>query len=161
MTDFRALEILLERMKYEKELAQSKAEEADQRLRAVATTIELLHEHRIMEEVGEVEKLRESSQDDEFVAELRKKKTQLHALIAIAKKNNGKLFTRDAKPLLQRAKLMKQTKNASNILYNVINRSERFRHVGAGEYDLIETQQEKIKVAGKGDLFETPMPPVQ
>jgi len=78
----------------------------------------------------------EISNEDDLVAELKTKKTQLQGLVAIARKNNGRLNNKIAKYLLLKSGLMKPTKNAANILYNVINRSERFEHTGPGEYRL-------------------------
>jgi hypothetical protein len=152
MSDYKALQALRERIEH-------KRDEAERELQVVITAMELLRTEKLTEEVADP-RVRE---EDEFVAELRKKKTQVHALVAIAKKNNGKLLTKDAKRLLQRAKLMKQTKNASNILYNVINRSEKFRNIGYGEYELIDTVPTFRRIVGRdldkvGEMFPEPKP---
>jgi hypothetical protein len=136
MSDSQILQRLTElrqRLEHQRDLAHHHLNEAEERVKAVVTTLDLLREDGIKNKAEAI------PAQSELVTELRGKRTQLQALIAIARINNGKLFTRDAKRLLQQAGLMKPTKNASNILYNVINRSERFRHIGAGEYELIES----------------------
>ncbi len=64
--------------------------------------------------------------------------TQVQALERIAKSNNRRLKLKMAKRLLVAAGLIKNPKNASNIIYTAIQRSEMFRKVGRGEYELIE-----------------------
>lgn len=135
MSDSQTLQTLIalrQRLEHQRDLAQNQLDEAESRVKAVTITMELLREDQVKNEVGEIK-------EDRLAKEMQGKKTQLQALVAIARINNGRLLTRDAKRLLQQAGLMKQTKNASNILYNVINRSERFRHISAGEYELIES----------------------
>lgn len=134
-------------------------DEADRKLQAVTTTLAVLMEENAPRPAAQVGIVGV----DRLVEELRTKKTQLQGLIAIARRNGGMLYTKDAKHLLQRSGLMSQTKNASNILYNVINRSERFRHIKAGEYQLIESiapKMESVSSAGSAVLFP-PKPPVQ
>jgi len=63
--------------------------------------------------------------------------TQLSALIKIAKAGGGKFKISDARALLIKAGLINSPKgNAANILFNAINRSDRFRRIGRGEYEL-------------------------
>lgn len=129
--------------------AKRRADDAQRDLKAVQRAIELL---RVGDVAREIEAFQSPLDSKEFITELRSKKTQLHALIAMARKNNGKLLTKDAKRLLLACGLMRPTKNANNILYNVINRSERFRHVGAGEYELIENPPARLVVPQKSEL---------
>jgi len=63
--------------------------------------------------------------------------TQLDALVKIAKANHGRLKLAAAKDLLLRSGVTKSRKNANNIIFNVIKRSEKFRRVVPGEYELI------------------------
>jgi hypothetical protein len=64
--------------------------------------------------------------------------TQIQALIKLATENGKNRFKiADAKKLLLAAGLIKSKKNASNILHNTIQRSERFKRVAVGEYELI------------------------
>lgn len=115
-----------------RDIAQHHLEDAERQLKAVALTIDLIRTDDDSQVVIHVS-------NEELLDELKTKKTQLAGLLAIARKNNGTLRTKEAKELLQRAGLMKQTKNASNILYNVITRSERFTQVAPGKYALIES----------------------
>lgn len=62
--------------------------------------------------------------------------TQLQAVIAIADHNGGMVRAQDAKRLLIRAGVMRETKNSTNITHNVIIRSKLFERVGPGEYRL-------------------------
>ena len=64
--------------------------------------------------------------------------TQVEALSAIARQNGGRVRIKDAHGVLLKAGLMKQTKNWYNILYNAINRSEKFERSSPGEYKLLE-----------------------
>ena len=67
-------------------------------------------------------------------------KTQLQALIHIAEQNNGVVEAGKAKRLLLTAGLIKNPKNAANIIFNVINRSEKFKRRSPGIYELIGYQ---------------------
>jgi len=130
VSDFEQILALQRKIQDMRDIAREDLKEFEAKLQAIATTLELLRKdaNRAVPVPPTAEQI--------LFTELRTKKTQLAALIAIAKHNGGILRTRDAKPLLQRMHLMKVTKNASNILYNVINRSERFDNVGPGVYRL-------------------------
>jgi hypothetical protein len=65
--------------------------------------------------------------------------TQLDAMIKIAKSNNNRIKLVTAKELLLRAGVTKSRKNANNIIFNVIKRSQRFKRISPGEYELIES----------------------
>ena len=69
------------------------------------------------------------------IAKLRGK-TQVQALVAIANHNNGIVRAQEAKRLLIRAGVMRETKNSTNIIHAVILRSEKFERVRPGEYRL-------------------------
>src|ERR1022692_242249 len=64
--------------------------------------------------------------------------TQVQALVTIAKHNNGIIYAQEAKRLLIKAGVMRQTKNSTNIIHAVIVRSEKFEKVKPGEYRLKE-----------------------
>jgi hypothetical protein len=65
--------------------------------------------------------------------------TQIEALIKIARASGGKFRIADARGLLVSAGLIKSKKgNEANILFNAISRSDKFRRVGHGEYELVE-----------------------
>lgn len=52
--------------------------------------------------------------------------TQVQALVVIARHNNGIVKAQEAKRLLIKAGVMRQTKNSTNIIHAVIRRSEKF-----------------------------------
>jgi hypothetical protein len=127
---FATLLRLRDKIEQSRDIAKHHVEEHERQLRAINTTIELLRTDGFSPELAEI------SKTEDLIKELKGKTTQLAALIVIARKNNGVLRTVEAKELLQRSGLMKPTKNAANILYNVIMRSERFEHVSPGTYRL-------------------------
>lgn len=65
-----------------------------------------------------------------------RKLTQVQALIVIAKHYGGTFKAQEAKRLLIRAGVMRETKNSTNIIHAVIVRSEKFDKVKPGEYRL-------------------------
>ena len=58
--------------------------------------------------------------------------TQVQALVTIARHQGGVIRAQEAKRLLIRASVMKQTKNSTNIIHSVIIRSEDPRRLGRG-----------------------------
>jgi len=58
------------------------------------------------------------------------------AVIAIAKYNGGIVRTQEAKRLMIKAGIMKQSKNSTNMAHNAINRTDKFERVSPGEYRL-------------------------
>lgn len=71
------------------------------------------------------------------IAKLRKL-TQVQALLVIAKHYGGTFKAQEAKRLLIKAGVMRETKNSTNIIHAVIVRSEKFEKVRPGEYRLKE-----------------------
>jgi hypothetical protein len=65
-----------------------------------------------------------------------RKLTQVQALTVIAKHYGGTLKAQEAKRLLIKAGVMRETKNSTNIIHAVIVRSEKFERVRPGEYRL-------------------------
>jgi hypothetical protein len=65
-----------------------------------------------------------------------RKLTQVQALIVIAKHNGGLIRAQEAKRLLIKAGVMRETKNSTNIIHAVIVRSGKFEKVKPGEYRL-------------------------
>jgi hypothetical protein len=64
--------------------------------------------------------------------------TQVQALVKIAKDSGTNRFKlREAKKVLLEAGLVKSKKNAATILFTAIQRSEKFKRVAPGEYELI------------------------
>lgn len=78
------------------------------------------------------------------IAKLRKL-TQVQALVVIAKHNEGIVRAQEAKRLLIKAGVMRQTKNSTNIIHAVILRSEKFERVRPGEYRLKSENQTQNK----------------
>jgi len=66
---------------------------------------------------------------------------QLPALKAIARARNGIVRTLEAKDLMVKAGVVKDSKNAYKMVYNLIKTSDEFQPTeNRGEYRLIETQ---------------------
>lgn len=79
--------------------------------------------------------------------------TQLQAIVTIAKHNGGTVKAQDARHLMIRAGVMRDTKNSTNITHNTIIRSGRFERIRPGEYRLKESQPKPER----GDLFRQPI----
>ena len=69
-------------------------------------------------------------------------KTQLEALIEIAKANNNILVVKTARRLMTRANLFTNPQNASSILFTAVSRSQRFKPLSKGKYQLIDQSKE-------------------
>lgn len=65
-----------------------------------------------------------------------RKLTQVQALTVIAKHYGGTFKAQEAKRLLIKAGVMRETKNSTNIIHSVILRSDKFEKVRPGEYRL-------------------------
>jgi hypothetical protein len=77
----------------------------------------------------------------------------VQALTVIAKHYGGTFKAQEAKRLLIKAGVMRETKNSTNIIHAVIVRSEKFEKVRPGEYRLREN-----KSAPKDEgLFHAPV----
>lgn len=68
-----------------------------------------------------------------------RKLTQVQALVAIAKHYKGVVKAQEAKRLLIKAGVMRETRNSTNIVHAVIVRSEKFERLRPGEYKLKES----------------------
>jgi hypothetical protein len=69
-------------------------------------------------------------------------KTQLEALIAIARANNNLLIVRQARRLMTKAGLFTNPKNASSVIFTTIGRSGRFKPAGVkGQYILLDPKE--------------------
>lgn len=67
---------------------------------------------------------------------------QLTALKTIARAQSGLVRTNDAKELMMQAGVMKKSKNAYKMVYNLLKNSDEFQPSGnPGEYRLIEAMQ--------------------
>jgi hypothetical protein len=104
-------------------------QEAEDNFNSVARTIKLLGEEPVSSFSG--------IWDDTYLRGF-EGLTQVQALIKLATESGKNRFKiAEAKSLLLAAGLIKSKKNASNILHNTIQRSERFKRVAVGEYELI------------------------
>jgi hypothetical protein len=91
-----------------------------------------------------------------------RKLTQVQALTVIAKHYGGTFKAQEAKRLLIKAGVMRETKNSTNIIHAVIVRSEKFEKVRPGEYRLKEGNPARLTNADKTTLDELfPSKPVQ
>ena len=77
--------------------------------------------------------------------------TQPKALVAIALTGQGRLKITDARKVLEKAGILRHTKNGYNILYNVITKSGKFERSAPGEYRLLSQFEQMINrvVAGE------------
>jgi hypothetical protein len=83
-------------------------------------------------------------QEDAFPIGKLRKLTQVQALVVIAKHYDGNIRAQEAKRLLIKAGVMRETKNSTNIIHAVIVRSEKFEKVRPGEYRLKEMTSKPI-----------------
>jgi hypothetical protein len=91
-----------------------------------------------------------------------RKLTQVQALTVIAKHYGGTLKAQEAKRLLIKAGVMRETKNSTNIIHAVIVRSEKFERVRPGEYKLKESNSTRLTGDDRTTLNELfPSKPVQ
>src|SRR2546423_570129 len=112
---------LFEQLGAKREKLRSQLEEVDKEYEAVALTMKLIGQPSQKSLVG----LDLSN------------KTQLEALIAIARANGGVLAVKSAKRAMVKAGMFKTPKNAASILYTAIMRSKRFQKLGSGRYGLL------------------------
>jgi hypothetical protein len=129
MEDNKHLHELREKLQEKFEYHKKQMEQMQENLRSVTTTLELL----------EGKKPKAEGEPLNFPMELLEGLSQIEALKTIAHYNGGKLKIKTAKRLLIDAGLIKTEGNASNIVNTAIKRSEVFRNVGYGEYELIES----------------------
>lgn len=80
--------------------------------------------------------------------------TQPQALMVIAKHYGGTIKAQDAKRIMIKAGVMKETKNSTNITHNLILRTGKFERIAPGEYRL---KQEANAHREGPPMFETPI----
>lgn len=115
---------LFEQLTAKREKLRSQLEEVEKEYEAVALTMKLMGQ---------------PSQKSLLGLDL-SNKTQLEALIAIAKANGGILAVKAAKRAMIKAGMFKTPKNAASIIFTAITRSKRFQKLGAGRYSLLPEQ---------------------
>jgi hypothetical protein len=87
-----------------------------------------------------------------------RKLTQVQALMVIANHYGGTFKAQEAKRLLIKAGVMRETKNSTNVIHAVIIRSEKFERVRPGEYRLKSTDESGLTRADKATLNELLLP---
>ena len=128
------LTALKERLRIRHARLTEKLAEVAKQLEAVDTTIGLL---RRGDEADREEVPLAASRDLQGM-------TQLEAITYMAKRNAGKIRIADVKKALIRAGLMRPTKNSYNIVFTVMKRSERFKRIGSGEYELLPEESSVV-----------------
>jgi len=114
---------------------QSQLESAAQDLKSVSRTLALLDEsHFKPDPSSELASPTVAPIDTLSVEGL----SQIDALVKIAQHGGGRLNLSEARRIIVQAGLTSSKKNISNILFNVVNRSGRFKRIEPGIYELIE-----------------------
>jgi hypothetical protein len=114
---------------------QQQLADAKVKYQAVVTTLEMLG-YRAHEDIAQGNLL--------VVQSEYKGLTQVQALEKIARENHGRFTMRDAKRILLAAGLIKNPKNASNILFSAIQRSDKFSRVAPGEYEIKKGEEKPL-----------------
>lgn len=110
----------------------SQMEALDKKIEHLNATIDLVQKEIVYESASPI------PEPPEFPIGKLRKLTQIQAVVAIAKHYGGIVKAQDAKRLMIRANVMRETKNSTNITHNVIIRSGKFERIGPGEYRLKE-----------------------
>jgi hypothetical protein len=84
--------------------------------------------------------------------------TQLQAVVMIAKHFRGIVKAQDAKRLMIKGGVMKETKNSTNITHNLIIRSELFDRIAPGEYRLKARREPNHLSAADNETLEELFP---
>jgi hypothetical protein len=126
-------------------------------LESVSTTLELLDESAVSTTVLTQPVLLDASvlpsptPGGIDIASLRGMK-QLPALKKIAEHGGGSLYTTAAKQILLQAGLIKNPKNATNIIFSVIKNSGAFERIAPGHYRLINKPIKPSRAAKEFDF---------
>jgi hypothetical protein len=131
-------------MSLRKERLLRPVQELEKQLANITETITLVLQ-------GEPEKGTDNT--DEFPLRKLRKLTHTQALVEIARHNGGLLKAQEAKVLMIRAGVMRDTKNSTHMVHGAIARSEAFERVGRGEYRL----KQASSTANKAELFSAPV----
>ena len=138
------LEELKSRLEQQASSLQAQLDKVMGQLESVATTLELLKDQQPQQQPLPVWSPPQQPQDAVPPGAIRAISpselsglTQLEAIIKIAKANNNRVRLVTARDLLLKAGLTTSEKNAMNIVFNVIKRSDRFRKATPGIYELL------------------------
>lgn len=138
---YKRLVSLRDKLEERHRAVRKEAEEVASNLEAVSKTLALLDSDKPEEEENEGESQDEARVDLTSLRGL----TQIEALVKIAQHRGGKFLLSDAKRILVQAGMIKTPKNAGPIIFNVIQRSDRFRRVESGVYELKSDRPEKFR----------------
>jgi len=82
--------------------------------------------------------------------------THVQALVEIAKYNGGTLRAQEAKDIMIRAGVMRNTKNSTHMVHGAIARSEAFERTGRGEYCLKSEPSDQGIMTGPHGMLTSP-----
>lgn len=128
-------------------------EELDATIEHLSATIDMIEKEIIAQAALAQRTVEPGPEIAEFPVGRLRSLTQLQAVIAIAKHYGGTVRAQDAKRLMIRAGVMRETKNSTNITHNVIIRSHAFDRVGPGEYRLKPVS----KTEGGKEFYASPV----
>ena len=139
-------QIIEQLIEHRKQLSAS-VEEMEEEIEHVSATIASLQKRAANAPItpAPLPALRPSPVESMPIAKLRGL-TQVQALVTIARHNEGIVRAQEAKRLLIRAGVMRETKNSTNIIHAVILRSEKFDRVRPGEYRLRESASDSESI---------------
>ena len=107
----------------------------EKKIQAIEITLALINEDRAL-----AEPLRQGQQLS-IPKGLRKMK-QYEALEALARENGGKIKIAEVIPILQKLGLLTPRKHAWQVVYGSLKRRGNWEALGAGEYELVEENEE-------------------
>ena len=97
---------------------------AQVQLRALETTAKIYRERHLVPGLAQAEEIEDM--------------TQIEGMVHIAYQGNGIFKVKDVRRIMLEAGKISNPKNASNILYTLIKRSDRFERISPGVYRLRE-----------------------
>ena len=143
--------LLVQNLTAKKERIEKELSQVNGELETLQKTIELLEKMKGVEASDQFEFSDKAEVNVLPSVESLKGKTQLQAIIEIAKRNNNRIKVGQARTLLIRAGMLKPTRSSWGGLYTQIKRSNRFRKIGPGEFKLINQEPAFSHVALPGD----------
>jgi len=129
------LEALRDRLGQQVSELRAKIDQLQKHLDSVATTLALLGQPEPAKIPQENDYIFTVPQDIVSPSDLQGL-TQIEALVKIAKANNNRVRLTTARDLIVAAGLTTSHKNAMNIIFNVIKRSDKFKKASPGIYEL-------------------------
>lgn len=127
---------LKQRLHEKVESLRAQLQESERQLESVTTTLALLGYAPLTEIIMGPMRISETEE--------LKSMTQIQAMVKLAERNHGKISVKGVKRIFLSIGLIKNPKNANNIIFNAIQRSERFQRVAPGTYELIDAGRNKV-----------------